>query len=135
MNKKGFTLVELLAVIVLLVLLVTIAVPSSLNLSKKIKENMFCSKINDIETTAKLYGEDRRSSLTGNIDGYKGNNISVKNLVESGYLRRDQDIDPLIIDPRDNKSDALYNMQLGIYIKNNRVYVKFPDDINTTCGK
>ena len=40
MNKKGFTLVELLAVIVVLGLIIAIAVPSINAISIKIKENM-----------------------------------------------------------------------------------------------
>ncbi len=59
-NSKGFTLVELLAVIVILAILITIAVPSTIGISNKLKENMFCKKIDSIEVAAKLYGEDRK---------------------------------------------------------------------------
>ena len=43
-NKNGFTLVELLAVIVILSLLIAIAVPSSITIGNKIKEKLL--KIN-----------------------------------------------------------------------------------------
>ena len=39
-NKKGFTLVELLAVIVILGLVAVIAVPASMTVSDGIKKNM-----------------------------------------------------------------------------------------------
>lgn len=37
-NKKGFTLVELLAVIVVLAIIITIAVPGTIAVSNKIKK-------------------------------------------------------------------------------------------------
>ncbi len=135
MNNKGFTLIELMSVIVLLAIIVTIAVPSSLKISKKIKENMFCAKIDGIETSAKLYGEDRKTTLNGNINGFRGERITVKTLVDTGYLKKDQNTEPFIVDPRDQKSSNLYNMSLGIFVKNNRIYVEFNDDIKKTCEK
>ena len=49
MNKNGFTLVELLAVIALLALIIIIAVPTISNFSGNIKENMLDKKIQMIE--------------------------------------------------------------------------------------
>ena len=43
-NKKGFTLVELLAVIVILALLVAIAVPSTFSISNRLKTNNKCKE-------------------------------------------------------------------------------------------
>ena len=63
-NNSGFTLVELLAVIVVLAIVIAVAVPSTMTISNSIKENLFCSKIDFIENAAKLYGEDKRDGFT-----------------------------------------------------------------------
>lgn len=138
-NKNGFTLVELLAVIVIMALLVAIAVPSTISISNRLKVKMYCSKIDSIETVAQLYGEDHRDSFTSSFvqDGasYKSKTLTVKDLVESGSLKKDQQEAPYVVDPRNKTSDALYNMSLTIYIKYNRAYVSFNDEVKTTCGK
>lgn len=138
-NKNGFTLVELLAVVVVLSLIVTVAVPSTISVSKKIKEKMYCSKIDFIENAAKLYGEDRRDSFTNiSVDGVTslGEKLKVVKLVSTNYLKKDKSSAPYIEDPR-NKKDAngLDDYEITIYIKNERIYVKlWPEAINT-CEK
>ncbi len=136
-NKQGFTLVELLAVIVILAILITIAVPSTIAISNRLKENMYCKKIDSIEVSAKLYGEDRRDSFMESYvttDGsYPSRKIKVKDLIESGDLKKDNTIAPFIIDPRNNTS--MDEMELTVYVKYNRVYVAFQDEIKTTCKK
>lgn len=138
-NKKGFTLVELLGVIVIMALLVAIAVPSTISISNRLKVKMYCSKIDSIETAAQLYGEDHQDSFTETFvqDGasYKSRSLFVKDLVESGNLKKDQKEEPYIVDPRNKTSDELYNMPFTIYIKYNRAYVAFNQDVKDTCGK
>ena len=56
--KKGFTLVELLAVIVVLGLLMTIAIPAVLTVSNNVKKKSYETKIEMIENTAVSYGEN-----------------------------------------------------------------------------
>lgn len=141
-NKNGFTLIELLAVIVILAVIITIAVPSTISISNRIKENMFCSKVDFIENAAKLYGEDRRDSFTNTvtIDGtkYSGVTIKVKQLVTTNYLKKDQSSEPYIQDPRD-KNIGLDDYSVVIYIKNDRVYVRVLDtkgeNVSATCEK
>ena len=58
MNNKGFTMVELLATIGILALVITIAVPSVISVSKQIKNNMYKARIKLIESNAKLCVED-----------------------------------------------------------------------------
>ncbi len=134
MNNKGFTLVELLAVIVVLAILIAIAVPSTISISNKLKVNMYCSKIDSIETAAKLYGEDRKDSFIDKYDSqYPSKTITVKTLVESGDLKKDNNAEPYIVDPRDNKS--MDDFSFIVYVKYNRIYVHFPEEVNTTCEK
>lgn len=63
MKKNGFTLVELLAVIVLLALLMTIAVPSAFKLSSKVKNKAYLTKIDLIEQAANNYGQSNISLI------------------------------------------------------------------------
>lgn len=132
-NNKGFTLVELLAVIVILAILITIAVPSTIGISNKLKENMFCKKIDSIEVAAKLYGEDRKDSFTETYETYPSRKIMVKDLIETGDLKKDNSTSPYILDPRDNTS--MDDLELTVYEKYNRIYVAFSDTIKTTCDK
>lgn len=57
MNKKGFTLIEVLAAIVILGIISTIAVSSTTNLIKKQKEKSY---INDLEKLVALAKYDRK---------------------------------------------------------------------------
>ena len=52
MNKKGFTLVELLAVIAILAILVIIALPNVLGMFRQAKENTFVEEVQKIYQTA-----------------------------------------------------------------------------------
>lgn len=138
MKNKGFTLVELLAVIVVLALVVTIAVPSTLSISNRVKQNLFCSKIDFIENAAKLYGEDYQDSFNEEVtiasSTYYGKSIPIKELVSTNYLKKDNENEPYIEDPR-NKNGGLDNETITIYIKNERIYVKFWQEVIDTCEK
>ena len=62
-NKKGFTLVELLAVIVILGLVATIAIPTSMTISDEIKKNLYCEKVDLLLSDAKRFGNDHLGVL------------------------------------------------------------------------
>lgn len=68
MNKRGFTLVEVISVIVLLGLLIGIAVPNVMKSSKKAKERTLLTKIENIEKAAVLYGQDKRNKISRQIN-------------------------------------------------------------------
>lgn len=63
-KKTGFTLVELLAVIVILSLLVAIAVPSSITIGNKIKEKLLKDKLTFAEKSAILWAQDNKKCFT-----------------------------------------------------------------------
>ena len=64
MNKKGFTLVEVISVIALLGLIIGLAVPGVMRSSKKAKERTLNTKIKNIEKAAILYGQDNRNLIS-----------------------------------------------------------------------
>lgn len=117
MNKKGFTLVELLAVIVILGLLATVAVTSAINVSTKLKVKMYCEKVQLIESGAKQYGADIIDSLDAT-----GITMTVGDLVKQGAIKKDEDTPGSYVqDPRDKSS--MDSISVRIYLKNKRAYV------------
>lgn len=92
MNNKGFTMVELLATIGVLAIVITIAVPSVISVSKQIKNNMYKARIKLIESNAKLCVEDGKCKTTN----YK---ITVKDIVLNGYLKQDDITNPINNEP------------------------------------
>lgn len=71
MNKRGFTLVEVIVVISLLGLVVIISSTNILGGSTRAKEKLLETKIKNIEKAAVLYGQDNRNNFTRDtsIDG------------------------------------------------------------------
>lgn len=116
MDKKGFTLVELISVIVVLSLIVVLVAPSILDRSKASKLKSYETKVSLIETSATLYGQDNyRNIINGvkdnkpgfemvTIDGveFYTQTIKVKDLVPD-YVEEDVEEGPsYVIDPREN---------------------------------
>lgn len=89
MNKKGFTIVELLAVIVVMAVIIILATSGYRNVSQKIKETSYKNKVSYIETSAANYTSETGFTVT-NVD----------NLVKLGYVSAD-DEEGHVIDPRD----------------------------------
>ena len=116
MNKKGFTLVELLAVIIILGLLIAIAVPSYIGVSKRIKEKMWDNKLKMIETAVEMYVQDNKNYFciydsSSNkwiatdelIEGpIRSSSYTIKRLIQDGYLTADDD--EKFINPIDNQN-------------------------------
>ena len=134
-KNKGFTLVELLAVIVILAIVSLVAVPSINGLLRKSRTNMFCKKVESIEAAAKYYAQDNLSDLGSDSKMVIANKIPIRLLVEKGYLKKDSDNCTVgsncVTDPRDKSS--LDNNYIDIYSENNRLYGRYlynNDDAN-----
>lgn len=132
MKKSGFTLVELLAVILILSLLMVIAVPSIMAISKKMNERGLDSKIELIEDAAVLYAQNNSNTLKNELGECNSNSehcecastdetgastdckyvftITLDELIKEGVYDSESDTDDPsvcdVTDPRD-KSNCL----------------------------
>lgn len=108
MNKKGITIIELLAAIALLAVILTIAVLSFSSIQKTILNKQRDNLILDIKIASRKYFAD-----TGN------NVVYVKDLIEQGYITSDKE--NAIYDPVTQKSLNCY------YVKaenNNELFIE-----------
>lgn len=145
MGKKGFTLVELLGVVVLLGIVITVAVTSVGAITNSIKKNMLNEKVAFIEESATLFGEDIKGSIMSSDKKY--NNYPCKSYIVSDlipeYLDKDNDNTCLdknssgkvgcIVDPTD-QNNYLDKYEVIIYFKNKRIHSKVDIDNNLSCS-
>lgn len=88
--KRGFTLVELLAVIVLIAIIALIGAGGITKVRQNVRNDMCKSTVDMIEIAGKHYGEDFKNLLTSNcrINGnnYKCLTVTVQELIDNGYI-------------------------------------------------
>jgi len=142
MKKNGFTLVEILTVVVIIAVITTISSIGIAAVKEKINENLWESTISLIEKSAANYGEDNLNYLkdtntTCEIDGktkYKCIKVSVQYLIDKNYIKtneEDKDGNKVLIDNRKSKDDAGYyvnDTHVLIYYEDNSVYAKYMND-------
>ena len=91
--KKGFTLVELLSVIVILAITSMIIFPSIGNIIQKSKQDLYDSQLLDIQNAAEKWATDNKDLL----DEYHANDVYIplSSLRDSAYLEKDVVKNPL----------------------------------------
>lgn len=82
MNRRGFTLAELLVTIALLSLIVLIAVPSIMAINKRINLRTYEIKKNLILSAAEMYAQDEKPT--------SNTSVSINILLEKEYLEPDE---------------------------------------------
>lgn len=103
-KKKGFTLTELIVVIVILAVLLLIGIPAYNSIRARILEKQYQNLVALIETEAEKFAGDTGTNIT-----------NVEELIQYGYLEADEDGE-FIYDPRDN---SIMNCFL-VMIENNK---------------
>ena len=110
MNNKGFTMVEIIAVIAILGLLVVITTPAYNSISTNIKERNYESKKNTIESQTLSYVERYLKDKV--YDGSNHNHcFTVGYLIENGIISSDSETEEYILNDIDNvkyRSDEAY---------------------------
>ena len=133
--NKGFTLVELLAVIVIITLITVVAVPNAFTFQRNMTNRMFCSKVKSVETAGRQYGNDIYNTLDTKPDKLSSIKcpdsydrcvkVSVGLLINKKYLKAESTEGVLgFYDPRNFTNMATEN-EVIVYINKRRVYAKF----------
>ena len=124
-NNKGFTLVELMAVIAVIAIIIGIAVPSYINITKSTNQKMLDNKITEIKTKAEEYAS------SNNVDN---TTITVETLIKEGYLEVDN------VDTGSNEGEQITNPMGGyldcyiVHINKNEGEYNISVDENSDCN-
>ncbi len=118
MNKKGLTLIELIAVLAVIGLLALIIIPNTVKLIRGSKNDSASINENGIKQAANIYLIDNVSLESG-----ESVNVTLSQLVEGGYLTGE------LIDSKTGKEYDLYNSIITITKDGNNYFYKM--NLNT----
>ena len=109
LNKKGFTLVELIATIVVLALVVSISAYAITNIINSAKEKNYELLIKNIKDASETYYQECKYKYSNNSGITCNDTVTLQELVNYGYLKgngtEDNEIDNKmkIVNPKNNK--------------------------------
>ncbi len=116
-KDKGFTLIEILVVVIIIGIILTIGITSALGSSKRLNEKLYNERIDLVLNAAKQFGQASQDLFTGicfqldePVSDAKCFNISMQTLVDNNYLKTED-----IIDPRDKSSMKDTNIEVQFY--------------------
>ncbi len=89
MNKKGFTIIEILAVVIILGVIMTITYPTVVDTFSNVEDRQYEALVSSISSSAKSYVTDNRANISslGVVNGVSY--ISLSTLRDEGYLASD----------------------------------------------
>ena len=92
LNNKGFTLVELLAVLVILVTILTIAIPSITSSVERNKANMLLKKKKIIEAQAEIFADMYKNKFSNYSNFTNGNCCIIISKIKDVGLLSEEDL-------------------------------------------
>ena len=97
--NKGFTLMELLASIIIIGLLLIITIPSYIYIMNTSNETNYNNKMNSIKIESLKYGE----KIKDEIQASTCKNVSIAELIQKGYLKSDYKTQDALKNPYTNQ--------------------------------
>lgn len=132
MNKKAFTLIELLAVIVVLGVIALLIFPNVDKTINETKEKSYARQISILEQAAKKYMKDNLNELPTDSCC-----VTIETLINSGYISaKDKDstgnyvvINPITNEPLTGSIDVIYDEDYKQYEYN------YSENCSSYCGE
>lgn len=136
MENRGFTLVELLAVIAIMGILMIMITPGIMSLRENVLENALENRISLIENAAKDYAQDHITELDGDVGNYDGSKgpsddciyRTVNFLINSGYISSNNTYVVEDEDTNQKKINQILNPVTGESMNNLRVCIRFDNN-------
>ena len=126
MNKKGFTLIEVIMVIAIITILSLILIPNVMVLIDKNKERSCEKMIDNIKSATKMYVNQNKYELGFDCSG-TAKEITLQTLVDTGYL------DGELVNP---VNDEKINLESKVSVTYDCEVKGFKYEINSiTCSK
>lgn len=117
MNKKGYTITEIVVTIALLLLLAILVIPNLVNQDTKTKKKLYEERITLAKNAAYDYGRDNVDKLTST----KCTDVTIRTLVNLKYLSATDEYGYDILNPITGES--MLNVVLCIKFEKNTIKV------------
>ncbi len=129
MKNKGFTLAELLGVIVILSLITMITVPAITDSLQNYKEKLCNTQLKEIESAAKVWASDGTNLLKLPSEDGSSITVTLKTLSTYGYI--DGDIE----NPVNGEKFDLEDTTVTITKKGKKYVYAIDDDSKKACSE
>ncbi len=107
MKNKGFTLVEIIAVIVIMGILLLIVVPATSNFMRSNEEKEYATYYDIVEAGLEKYGRTRRNDIGGSTGSGCFDDKSLKDLIKLGYVKEFDQEDGVVCGTPNEFDEAL----------------------------
>lgn len=120
---KGFTLVELLGVLIILAIVMVVTVPVVQKVLRENKQSLYEKQIKNIQESARNFTAENILAL--NLNNNERIGITIGKLKELGYLEESA---------IDIKTQEQFNDNISIVIENNNNLLEYKVCIDATCN-
>ena len=131
MKKNGFTLVELIATIIIIGLVIIIAIPVYNNMTGKTQEKAYVNKIKSIEVAAANYAADFKNELKVSTEKVC---VSINTLIKENLLASDGKNELYLTNPypTGKEKDEYLTGSVVLKYENEEITTKY--DLEGNCG-
>ncbi|PKM69817.1 MAG: hypothetical protein CVU94_02065 [Firmicutes bacterium HGW-Firmicutes-19] len=86
-NQKGFTLIEILVVILIISILAAILLPRLMDITRLANETVDKTKLHNLNLATSIYRSEKETEGTDIFDGISTDLLRMNKLVTEGYLQ------------------------------------------------